>query len=80
MIKRYIERTQRLLDDYDNIREVFNQETKNLENYIEHETSKKCTNAFMTGMTTTAIMFGIINYLFLSDYGVFFKQVIKGLM
>ena len=63
MILRYITRTKKILEDCDEARTAFIQETENLENYIEHETQKKCFNAFLSGMISTALIAGGTIYI-----------------
>lgn len=79
MILRYLTRTTKALQDCDKARTAFLQETANLENYIKHETDKKCFNAFLTGAVITALIFSIVIYVFSSDYGKFAKELLNGI-
>lgn len=63
MIKRYIKRTTKILENCDEARTAFMQETENLEQYIEHETQKKCFNSFLMGGLSTALICSICIYL-----------------
>lgn len=78
MILRYVTRTTKALEDCDKARTAFLQETKNLEEYIKHETDKKCFNAFLAGALLSAVIIGGSLQFFASDYGQFVKEYFNG--
>ena len=80
MILRFLTRTTKILENCDDARTAFLQETKNLQNYIDEETSKKCFNSFIAGMLTTVLFSSTIIYFMSSDYRIFVSQLFKGVV
>ena len=78
MIKRYIKRTTKALENCDDARTIFIQETKNLEQYIEHETEKKCFNVFLAGVLSSTIIISVTIYIYSGGKGAFYNMLIGG--
>lgn len=78
MILRYVTKVTKILEECDKAREEFLQVTKNLDEYVKHETERKCFNAFLAGAIIATIIFSSVIYVYSSDYGKFVSQLMKG--